>query len=175
MKVGGRRNPDTTSTHASDERQKTDVRDMVEGGHLRLGGEGPRVIQPLSSGGVPLKGERRMVPLQSLSREVLVQADHIHVRGAVDEDIGGVDPANPRFQLARPVHRHEPQEGVNRFGGGDKADGPQLEERQRQLLPQVCGPPLLAKTTHTLRFPHVNMDEGGVGVQTLCPLHHLLL
>ena len=24
-----------------------------------------------------------------------------------------------------------------------------------------------------LRLPHVNMDEGGGGVQTLCPLHHL--
>ena len=52
--------------------------------------------------------------------------------------MGGVDHANPGFQLAQPVHRHDPQEGVNRFGGGDKADGPQLEGGGGlQLLPWV--------------------------------------
>ena len=120
-----------------------DIGDAVEGGHLRVGGEDPQVIPPLSSGCVPLKGERRMVPLRIPSREVLVQGNHIHAQAAVDEVNGGVDGANPRFQLARPVHRHDPQEGVNRFGGGDKVDDPQLGEGQLQLLPQVCAPPLL--------------------------------
>ena len=42
-----------------------------------------------------------------------------------------------------------------------------------QLLPQECGPPLLAKCTRTLGFAHVNRDGAGGGVRTLCPLHHL--
>ena len=153
-------------------RGKSDVRDVVEGGHLRVGGEDPQVIPPLSSGGVPLKGERRMVPLRISSREVLLESEHLHVRGAMDVS-GGVDGANPRSQLARPMSRHDPQEGVNRFGGGDKVGSPQLGEGQLQLLRQVCGPPLLAERTRTLWVPHVNMDEGGGGVQTLCPLNHL--
>ena len=65
-----------------------------------------------------------MVPLWFLSTEVLVQGDHTNARGALDNLSGGVDPANPRFLLARPVHRHDPQEGVNHFGGGNKGDGP---------------------------------------------------
>ena len=114
---------------------KSDFGDVVEGGHLRVGAEGPQVTPPLSSGGVPLKGERRMVPLRITNKEVLVQSDHIHARGAMDEDSSGIDGANPQFQLARPMHRHNPQEGVYRFGGGDKADGPQFGEGQLQLLP----------------------------------------
>ena len=41
------------------------------------------------------------------------------------------------------------------------------------LLPHVFGPPLLVERDRTLRFPHVNMNKGGEGVQTLCPLNHL--
>ena len=114
-----------------------------------------------------------MVPLWFLSREVLVQGNPIHARRAVEKVSGRVNPSNPRVQLARPVHRDDPQEGVNRFGGGDEADSTQPGEGQLQLLPQDCGSPVLAKSTRTPEFPHVNMDEGGGGVKTLCPLHHL--
>ena len=77
--------PDTNSTHTSlMERGMSDVGDVVEGGHLRVGGEEPQVIPPLSKGSVSLKGERRMVPLWFLSREVLVDGNHIHAKGAVD-------------------------------------------------------------------------------------------
>ena len=93
--------------------------------------------------------------------------------GAVEEVSGGPYGANPQLQLHRPVLRQDPQEGVNRFGGGDKADGPQFGEGQLQLVPEVRGPPLLAESTRTRWFPHVNVGEGGGGVQTLCPLHHL--
>ena len=90
---------------------------MVEGGHLTVGREEPQVIPPPNCGSVPLKGDRRMVPLWFLSREVLVQGNHIHARGAVDKVSGGVDPPNPRFQLAQLGHTHDPQQGVNLFGG----------------------------------------------------------
>ena len=82
---------------------------------------------PVSSGSVPLKGERRMVPLDSAAGKYSFTMI-ISNRGAVDKFSGGVDAANPESRLARPMHRHEPQEGVNRFGDGDKADGPQLGE-----------------------------------------------
>ena len=91
----------------------------------------------------------------------------------MDKFSGGVEPANPQFQLAQTVHRQYPQEGVNRFGGEDKVDGPQLGESQLLLLPQVCGPPLLAKSTCTLGFPNVNVDEVAGGAETLCPLYQL--
>ena len=54
------------------------------------------------------------------------------MRGGIVEDIsGGVDGAKPRFQLTRHVHRHEPQEGLISVGGGDNADGPQVESGER--------------------------------------------
>ena len=152
---------------------KSDVGDVVDGGHIRLGGQDTQVIPPLSSGGLLPKGKRRMVPLRITSRQVCVHSDQIHAQGAADEVSGGVGGANPRFQLSLPVHRHDSQEGVNRVGGGDKVDGPQLREGQLQLMPQLCGPSLLAERTRTLGSPHVNMDECGGGVHTLCPLHHL--
>ena len=142
----------TQPTHVM-KREKSDVGDVVEGGHLRVGREDPQVIPPLRSGGLPLKGGRTMVPLRITGTEVLVHSNHIHARGAVDEVSGGVDGANHRFQLARPMHRHDPQEGVNHFEGREKADGPQLGEGQRQLLPRLCGPPLFAERTRTLGFP----------------------
>ena len=144
----------------------------MEGGNLRVGEKDPQVIPPLSSGGLPLEGKRRMVPLEFINRKVLIQGDHIHAWGAADEVSGAVDGAYPRFQLARPVHRHDPQKGVDHFRGGDKADGPQLGEGQLHLLPQVSGPPLLAKSTRTLGLPRVNTDELGGKVKTRCPIHH---
>ena len=62
-------------------RRKSDVVDMVEGRHLRVEGEDPQVIQQLSGAGLPLKGERRMVPLRITNRKVLVESDHVHARG----------------------------------------------------------------------------------------------
>ena len=53
---GGRPIPDTNSTHTS--YGESDVGDAVEGRHLRVAGEDPQVSPPLSSGAVPLKGER---------------------------------------------------------------------------------------------------------------------
>ena len=82
----------------------------------------------------------------------------------MEEVSGGVDGANPRLPLPRPVLRHDPREGMNRFGGGDKADGAHLGEGPPQLLQQVHGPPLLAESTATRGFPHANVDEGGGGV-----------
>ena len=114
-----------------------------------------------------------MVPLRISSREVLIQSNHIHARMATDDVSGVVDGANPRSQLACPMSTHDPQEGVNHFGGGDKADSPQLGEGRVQLLPPICGPPLLAERTRTLGVPHFNMDAIGGRVRTLCPLHHL--
>ena len=89
----------TQPTHLM-KRGKSAVGDVVEGGHLNVGGEDPQVIPPLSRGGLPLKGERRMIPLRFISTEVLVQGNHIHALWAVDEVSGGIDGANPSFQLA---------------------------------------------------------------------------
>ena len=58
----------------------------------------------------------------------------------------------PDFNLLDPCI-DDPQEGVNRFGGGAKADGPQLGEGQLQLLPQACGPPLSCKGHAHARGP----------------------
>ena len=61
-----------------------------------------------------------MVPLRITGKEVLIQRNHVRGGGgAVEEVTGGVDGANPRLQLPRPVLRHDAHEGVNRFGGGD--------------------------------------------------------
>ena len=57
---------------------KSDVRDAVEEGQLRVGGEKPQVIPPLSSGGLPPKGERRMVSLRIYGREVLSERNPLH-------------------------------------------------------------------------------------------------
>ena len=70
----------TQPTHLM-KRGKSDVGDVVEGGHLRVGGEEPQVIPPLSSGGLPPKGERRMVPLRFTGTEVLMQRNHVHAGG----------------------------------------------------------------------------------------------
>ena len=69
--------------------------------------------------------------------------------------------------------RHDSQKGVDRLPGGNEAEGPQIGEGQLQLSPQLCGPPLLAECTRLPGFPHVHVNEGGEGVQTLCLVHHL--
>ena len=43
-----------------------------------------------------------MVPLRFLSREVLVQGDHIHVRGAIGKVSGGLDLQTRDFNLPNP-------------------------------------------------------------------------
>ena len=52
-------------------RGKTGVGDVVEVGHARVG-EDPQAFPPPSSGGMPLEGVRRRVPLHITSRETLV-------------------------------------------------------------------------------------------------------
>ena len=79
-------------------RGKRDVGAVVEGLHLRMGGEEPQVIPPLSSGGLPTKGKRRMVPMRITGKEVLIQRNHVHAGwggGGLEEVSGGVDGANP--------------------------------------------------------------------------------
>ena len=95
-------------------RGKSDVRDVVEGGRLKVGGEDTLVSRHRAAA----VRERRMVPLRINNRKVPMHSDHILALGAMDEVTGGVDPANPRFQLAHPMSRLDPQEGVNRFRGG---------------------------------------------------------
>ena len=92
-------------------RAKSDVGDVVEEGHLRVGGAESRLIPALSSGGLPPKGERRMVPLRITGREVLIQRIHVHAGGgggAVEEVSGGVGGANPRLQLTHPWYDMTP-------------------------------------------------------------------
>ena len=61
----------------------------------------------------------------------------------MEEVSGGVDGARPRLQLPRPVLRNDPQDGVNRFGRGAKADGPHLGEGQLQLVPLLDSPKIV--------------------------------
>ena len=93
-----------------------------------------------------------MVSMRIRGREVLVHINHLHALAAVDDVSGGVDDAKPKIQLACPVHGHDPPEGANPFGGGDKADGPQLEGGQLWPLQGLYGLPLLAERTCTLGF-----------------------
>ena len=79
MKGGG--SPTPTQPRHLMKHGKSDVGDVVEGGHLRVSGEEPQVIPPLSSGGLPPKGERIMVPPRITGREVLIQRNHVHAGG----------------------------------------------------------------------------------------------
>ena len=88
MKEGGQSPISTQPTHLM-KRGKSDVGDVVEGGHLRVNGEEPQVIPPLSSGGVPPKGERRMVPLRISGKEVLIQHNHVYAGGGGGGSGGG--------------------------------------------------------------------------------------
>ena len=59
MKGGGvGQSPIPTQPTPLMERGKSDVGDVVEGGHLRVGEEEPQVTPPRRSGTVPVKGER---------------------------------------------------------------------------------------------------------------------
>ena len=92
-----------------------------------------------------LKGERRMVPLRFLSREVLVQGDHIHVRGAIGKVSGGLDLQTRDFNLPNPCVEmtrkslgglHCPVDG----GGGLRNEGRSCGEKNGELLPPHCTP-----------------------------------
>ena len=115
---GGGQSPIPTQPTHPMEPAKSDVGDVVEGGDFTVGVDDRQVIPPLSIGGLPLKGRRRMAPLRFISTEVMVQGDHIHAPGGVDKDSGGVDGANPRFQLAQTVHRHDPRKQSTVLGAG---------------------------------------------------------
>ena len=90
-----------------------------------------------------------MVPLQITSSGVLVQRDHIHARGAVDEVlvVGGMV-QTPDFNLPAPCTDMTPKR--ESIVPGTWADGPQPGECQLQLFPQLCGAALLAERTRTL-------------------------
>ena len=53
----------------------------MERGHFRVVGEDPQVMPPLTCGSVVVKGERRMVAVPITNQELLVQSNHVHVRG----------------------------------------------------------------------------------------------
>ena len=91
----------TQPTHRM-ERGKSDVGDVVEGGHLRVGGEEPQITPPLSSGSAAVKRERRMVPLRFLSREVLVQAIISMRGGQWTRLVVGYIVQTPDFKLPDP-------------------------------------------------------------------------
>ena len=49
---------------------------------------------------------------------VRIQSDHIPVLGAIDDASGGVDEANPRFPVARPMSTHTPKTKSTVLGAG---------------------------------------------------------
>ena len=50
-----------------------------------MGQEDAQVVPPLRGNGVPLKGERSMIPLQITGKEIIIEGNHVHMGEAVDE------------------------------------------------------------------------------------------
>ena len=104
--------------------------------------------EPWSLGefGVPIKGERRVIPLRITGREIIIQGNHVHVAAgggrAMDEVNGGVHTAKDKLHFPLPMGRHNTQQGVDRLRGGDEAEGPQIGEGQ-QIAPTRPQPLML--------------------------------
>ena len=79
----------------------------------------------------------------------------------------------PRFNPPDARIDMTPERESTISGGRDKVNGPQPWEGVAAVVAIGLWPPLLVESTRTLGFPHVNTDEGGGGVQPLCPIHHL--
>ena len=62
----------TQPTHLV-EGEKSDIGDVFDGGHFGVGGNEAQAVPPLRGNGMPLKGERRVIPLWITGREIIIQ------------------------------------------------------------------------------------------------------
>ena len=153
----------------------SDIGDVVEGGHFGVGGDESQVVPPLRGSGPPFKGERRMVPMRITGREVLIQGNHVHGGGGAPSWWWG---SRCRCQTSfSSPHWVDmiPKGGSTVLTEGMRWRARKIGEGHLQLSSQLCGPPLLAECSRPLKIPHVDVNECGGGVQTLClvyPLPH---
>ena len=154
----------------------SDIGDVVERGHGRVAGQNAHIVPPLGLHSLPLKRKVRMVSVRLTGRKIVIDGNHVHPHGAVNEATGGVDGTKARLRLAHGVRGHDSQKALHRVAGGNDPDGPQPQEHHLQLPEKVSGPTFFPKPSRPFGGAHVHMDRlgGGRGGQPFRPPHHLL-
>ena len=138
-------------------------------GHGRVAGQEAHIIPPLGLHSLPLKRKVRMVSLRLTGRKIVIDGNHVHPHGAVNEACGGADGTKARLGLARGVRGHDSQKALHRVAGGNEPDGPQPREGHLQLPEKVSGPTFFPKPSRPFGGAHVHMDQLGGGGTTLSP------
>ena len=175
MKGGGvRDSPIPTEPLHPTESGHSDIGDVVERGHGRVAGQDSHIVPPLGLHSLPLKRKVRMVSLRLTGRKIVIDGNHVHPHGAVNEASGGVDGTKARLGLAHGVRGDDSQKALHRVAGGNNPDGPQPREDHLQLPEKVSGPTFFPKPSRPFGGAHVHMDHLGGHGQTFRPPHHLL-
>ena len=114
MKEGGvRDSPIPTERLHPMETRQSDIGDVVERGHSRVAGQDARIVPPLGLRCLPFKRKVRVVSLRRINRKVVIDGNHVHPLGAVNEVSGGVDGTEARLGFADGVQGHDCQKAVH--------------------------------------------------------------
>ena len=85
----------------------SDIGDVVERGHGRVAGQDAHIAAPLGLHSLPLKRKVRMVSLRLTGKKIVIDGNHVHPHGAVNEASGGVDGTEAKVGLAHGVRGHD--------------------------------------------------------------------
>ena len=91
---------------------QNDIGDVVERGHDRVAGQDAHIVPPLGLHCLPFKRKVTVVNLRLTGKKVVIDGNHVHPLGAVNEVSGGVDGTEARLGFAHGVHGHDCQKAV---------------------------------------------------------------
>ena len=107
MKGGVRDSPIPTEPLHPMESGHSDIRDVVERGHGRVARQDAHIVPPLGLHTLPLKRKVSMVSLRLTGRKIVIDGNHVHHHGAMNEASGGVDGTKARLGLAHGERGHD--------------------------------------------------------------------
>ena len=92
---------------------QSDIGDVVERGHGRVAGQDAQIVPPLGLHCLPFKRKVRVVSLRLTGRKVVIDGNHVHPHGAMNEANGGVDGTESRLGFAHGVRGHDSEKAVH--------------------------------------------------------------
>ena len=114
MKGGGVRHfPIPTEPLHPMESGQSDIGDVVERGHGRMAGQDAQIVPPLGLHCQLFKRKVRVVSPRLTGRTVVIDGNHVHPHGAVNQASGGVDGTEARLGFAHGVRGHDSQKAVH--------------------------------------------------------------
>ena len=113
MKGGIRDSPIPTEPLHPMESGQSDIGDVVERGVNRVARLDAQIVPPLGLHCLPFKRKFRVASLRLTGRKVVIDGNHVHPHGVVDEASGGVDGTEAGLGFAHGVCGHDTQKAVH--------------------------------------------------------------